>query len=1229
MKRTFRILSYIGLAVATTIAIVLFSQGIPLPSSGAGPVLAKAFDDFPVDQSQFIDFRVDEPTIKKLSDREQKDQLRDWLLFTIASDSSLSAEEINESLYDVSTSRQGYMRPVSNFEYGTTRSLYVGDGEVVALIPEDLSVSEQIDALAHIVDKQRKDLGQKPTYLVVFEYTLKPAEHYAWLTRRDVINAATLFTDSVGYTESEITSLKDFQTFIDKVDDLTYVRLANSKLVVGGRKLQSRDYGKIRVEDVAAIWQSEDKIRRDFTAFEAKWNTKLNQAPPSQREQIEQEAYQEIAELGLVNGSGFSLDPKYDYDSLNVVFEKSESAIKKLGLNGRRIISDQEIEGVRKGLNTNPKTHNIVPLLKVLQKLETLPSEAFYNHLSWAEENTIYELLDAKSTYQLQAARYDGNLQGTEVGMVLFYTDLLAKLWALNYENSIPSDQVPDFAPLTEISSAVSSIYKKELEELSNTRVWFGAQDKGFQSSDRDNSLIFARNATRVYSASSSPFQPGDEVFAAADSDAFLGWWNDHYEEIAAYEPQYERLNAIMKWSLVISWLNNSGKGNRLNFLQAIEVQRDFWFPDWAEAQRENLQFQDWKRIQFYPKGYLNIETETMPLLRSKEFERFGQTRYKIGGISLANEELFKARKPLSSSINGLNQKSYRSNINYDSITPKVGQSTFKTLDGTAYRFFQDQPDLFSVAAKAKDGNKLRASQSELANLEFVRDVSRTDEGLKIDTSFAGKSLGQLNTTNTGNGFTVGWRSRSVDEGIGLAQKINDSPDIAITDLFEQDPIVAQAAQIKASGTYLVKVQGADDWMQISGGGGGNKIPPGWQARVGSSPDAPNNSSFGLPPRSPGPPGPPITPKSGDDLLLLWIDDDLIAKEINKGSVVLLVNKLNEPSTSSANDFIPLLKQGDYQTVAQNIVDDPNKVKAVTHDHLLAGLKVIDDLRQQKRIPSALDELDNLIKVHGREPELMLRKGLLEMDRERLTAKPLDFNPALDDVVQEQARFYDEVNQILDDPNDGFHTVVTDDQALYIHDGTGFNNQDPASAIDDPLPFGSEARVYRVESGGIGTAHVSNGGYEDPITPRVKRDGPDGPRNPNGPRNFKLNNYYGNNGQAVGELGFCAVEKGYRLKLVAVDQLADVPSQGKRLLVVASVGQGYHIRVFDHEGQVVIDKNQDQLKLDASLTQKLEEAFTDPLKAETNGDLRQAILTYLNYKEDEECPLSVYVVIRM
>jgi uncharacterized membrane-anchored protein YjiN (DUF445 family) len=54
---------------------------------------------------------------------------------------------------------------------------------------------------------------------------------------------------------------------------------------------------------------------------------------------------------------------------------------------------------------------------------------------------------DTPVTQGFQKARYDGYLQGTEVGMVLFYTDILAKIWALNYLDSTPSKIIQNFSP--------------------------------------------------------------------------------------------------------------------------------------------------------------------------------------------------------------------------------------------------------------------------------------------------------------------------------------------------------------------------------------------------------------------------------------------------------------------------------------------------------------------------------------------------------------------------------------------------------------------------------------------------------------------------------------------------------------------------------------------------------------------------------------------------------------
>ena len=570
MRKALRILSYIGLAIATALIIFLFSNGVSVGPTNSAVALTHPFDNFPENEPQFIDFRVDEPTFSTFTDREKQDQLRDWLLFIIASDENFTAKDINQSLYDVSTTRQGYMQPVSNFEYGTTRSVYVGDGELVALIPAELESAQRTDVLAHIADKHRKDLGDKPKHLIVFEYELHPNQQYGLLTRREVISGQTFFQDAAGYIETRIATLQDLQQFMVKIDDLTYAQREGG-LVLGGRKLQGQSYSNISVEDIAAIWQSEDKLHRDLEAFEAKWNAKLNQTPPSLQNQVQQQAQREAEALGIVNGSGFSLDPAYDYDGMFQVLAAAESGLKKLVVDGNSVFDDQSLQRAKNSLkpqapgktafevlgssplsaiSTLPVKPNVVPYLEIIERLNTALQEIEnVPQMTRSEANSILDLLDSKQQFQFQ---------GTEVGMVLFYTDLIAKLWALNYNGSTPQSQIADFAPLTKVSSQISSIYKQEIENLPSTRLWFGPQDKGFQIV-ANNQLLFARNATRIYAASSNPLNPGEETQASANSEAFLGWWNNHYEEVAAYEPEYERLNEIMKWSLAGSTMLKAG----------------------------------------------------------------------------------------------------------------------------------------------------------------------------------------------------------------------------------------------------------------------------------------------------------------------------------------------------------------------------------------------------------------------------------------------------------------------------------------------------------------------------------------------------------------------------------------------------------------------------------------------------------------------------------------------
>ena len=260
-----------------------------------------------------------------------------------------------------------------------------------------------------------------------------------------------------------------------------------------------------------------------------------------------------------------------------------------------------------------------------------------------ALETQTQKIHRGKTTHGFQFARYDGALKGTEVGMTLFYTDLVAKLWTLNYADSTPIQQIYDFLPVTQAATKISSIYKNELSKNLGSRLWFDPQEKGYQKLNNNGSetLLFAPTAAKVNAKSNDPLNPQQgEKIATPRIQAFLSWWDRHYDEISKYEPQYQKLNQVMKWSLAIAWLERPNEKDPLEFLSSVKVNQSNWFPTWAKSHKQQLKFQYWSEgsscqpaksnnpepVCFYPKGYQGHATESMPVLASKEFEMFGES---------------------------------------------------------------------------------------------------------------------------------------------------------------------------------------------------------------------------------------------------------------------------------------------------------------------------------------------------------------------------------------------------------------------------------------------------------------------------------------------------------------------------------------------------------------------------------------------------------------------------
>ena len=338
----------------------------------------------------------------------------------------------------------------------------------------------------------------------------------------------------------------------------------------------------------------------------------------------------------------------------------------------------------------------------------------------------------------------------------------------------------------------------------------------------------------------------------------------------------------------------------------------------------------------------------------------------------------------------------------------------------------------------------------------------------------------------------MGWLSRDIDAGQNLLDRIKQAGNTPIEDVLKQDQIVAAAAKID-DGSYVVKLQGTEKWMQLeAGGGGGINLPPDWQAQLGSFPDDPDGGA--------------------SKFLLRWVDDEQVSSQVNNGTAVMFIDESinGSPKGQPSVELISSVKQGDYSAAAKTIADDPQAAYLTLKQDLASELIIVDAFYQKKQMGKALQHIDGLIEVYGPQPELMLKKALIDIDRQRLTVRRIDPNSPITDVKASQEDFYDAVNDIFGsgDSDRYFRAVATDESVLYIQDSPTLNNVDFSPSTEDAFPFGSEARAYKLESGTIADAHIGGAGYDQPVATLLAGGGESGgPSGDASYQRFNLKNY--------------------------------------------------------------------------------------------------------------------------
>ena len=956
---------------------------------------------FPKDRPVPVDVEAAPGSAELLTPREMRDQIRDWLLLTVLTTSGLEPEKLNEVTFDLPPVRYGFTKGLADWEFGDVRSRAIGDGTVIALIPAKAG-NRRAEYLSDIADQNRKNLGQRPRRVVVIEYEMDADTTAATLTRRETIDGDALFTEDSGYIERRVATLQEFEHFQRAVDDLTYAAVRDGALHLGGRRIPGRPIRGIKTADIAALWQAEDKL----TAASEKYKRFINEKEQALEERWKDRTYRtgdSIAEArlrreleanqasvadevdtfrkqhGVSDSLGFSLDPAYDYQSmadfvgavlptLPVDSSKHTRADEPLSPY-RDLLRGLAIAGQQNAVNTLPsadvakvaaglRNGSTRLFFEALQKLEGQLGEAFYD--------------ECERRFGLQAARYDGDLQYTEPGMVLFYTDLLAKLWAMDYGGSTQNVQIEDFVPLTRVK--VSPVFRTELEELRHTRLWFGPQNKGFQISP-NREVFLSRVATRLYAASASSLKQGEESAPNAQTASFLGWWDNHYEEVARFEPEYERLNEIMKWSLVLGWLHQNTDLQALSYLKTVHVPRDNWFPDWVRRNRQ-LRFQRWETVNFFPKGKFGVTTESLPRLQSPLYELFGEGQSLSGGVSLAGRATFAERPLLSTRVaEGLR----RANVRY---TDTVGKG-FKTLDGVEYSFARAS-NRYDVAIRPGAGMRLRGRVGELANQPISRTLEVRAGSFEYRALAGDTQIGSLGISRTANGFRVGWASRDLDAGYSLGRRLSASGNLG--EALGHDAQVAVSTRL-SDGTFVARVRGSDRWVRFAEEQrASSKIDGEWQARAASY------------------------EKGAKSVKMQWVDDAWVQDKIGRGRFDDLVRE-SQTKLKPGEEITDLIYRRDVRGAAGRMSHDPLRVHAEMDAAYRAQLNHADELLRQGRPAEASEHLVRMERVWGLTPDVSARRAITLADTNDLAkaARVIDRAPAgpsrsVDRVYEELAR---------------------------------------------------------------------------------------------------------------------------------------------------------------------------------------------------------------------------------
>lgn len=693
-----------------TVALILI--GVLLGLAGCTGQPASPTASQPAGANLVVSYAAAADRLAALASNDVQDQVRDWAITALAAHLGLNTAQYRDASYDTLPVRDPAFANLSRQVSGPGREIYDGKGVLHLLVPRgDPHESRTIGLL---LDQYRADSGSDATSVQVHHYQIDPGTMTVAIFD-DPVTPARQVRAANGYVTEEIDSANALTDFLARTSYLSRLERRGGQRWASGWNWPAGSDARVDLADVSVL----------------------------------QRAYLDPSS-GLT--PGFSLDPQRvttTADLLAVVPGLSPDL-------ARRIIAN---DWAGSGFGSAAALATVV-----WKQLDTgdVPA-ATLTHDGLPNDRTqlwaLYTQLNGVPPYS--EARYDGNIAGTAVGMTLFYTDYVAKNWSVGTGSGIPTKATNGFLPDDQVATPWGLCTPGDAFETG--RLWFGANDSGVRMTP--NAISIGAQATHLFARSNSP--AGGEVEPSYDTGRGLTWWDGHYLQVSDYEPQYQRLDQIMRWSEALDWLA-AGTTASLPHLPDGQIPTNLRFATWY-AQHSELRERSPINFVHPP----SARQESLTHLPTATYQNCGEREIQ-GGVSLGDLIERDGNRPgatLPASISRAGYYDPASNFHDDTGTGRLMQDFTDDTGKVTSQLERTITTQGNTAVVRTTGpgqpvdmfGGLKIIQSDSTPREVTLNTTVDNGQITERVGYQGQEVGTLTTTTNGRVVGVEWRSGVLD----------------------------------------------------------------------------------------------------------------------------------------------------------------------------------------------------------------------------------------------------------------------------------------------------------------------------------------------------------------------------------------------------------------------------------------------------------------------------------